>query len=157
MKGLKPLPHAIIDYAWAVQMMSAPWLFKFNKNKLATRHCVCSGAAIVGLSLFTRYPLGVVKAISFPTHGVIEALAGVITLAAPWTMGFANNKRAKWLHVVSGLSTLMVVAVTDYQAAEQNPADRRPLTVAQPNYKLAVTQPVEETQQELSHQASGTP
>lgn len=157
MKVLKPLPHAIIDYAWAAQMMSAPWMFKFNKNQAARHHSVCAGATIVGLSLFTRYPLGAVKTISFPAHGVIEAVAGVMTLLAPWTMGFANNKRAKWLHVVSGLGTLAVVAVTDYQAAERNPAERKLRSGSQPDYHLAATPPAEQPQQqELSRQASRT-
>lgn len=156
MKVLKPLPHAIIDYAWAAQMMSAPWMFKFNKDQAAKRHSLCAGAAIVGLSLFTRYPLGAVKTISFPAHGVIEAVAGVMTLVAPWTMGFANNKRAKWLHVVSGLSTLAVVAITDYQAAERNSADRQLRPSSQSDYHRAATQQAEQPQQELSRQAAGT-
>jgi len=119
MKVLKPLPHAVIDYAWAAKMIASPWLLGFSENKTATMSAVGSGAAIAGLSLMTRYPLGAVKWIPFPAHGVIEAMAGVTNLAAPWLMGFAGNKRAKWLHVISGLSTLAVVAMTDYQAAER--------------------------------------
>lgn len=119
MKILKPLPHAVIDYAWAGTMMAAPWLFGFHRNKAATINAVSSGAAILGLSLMTRYPLGAVKVISFPTHGVIEAIAGAATATAPWLMGFSRDDSAKWTHMVSGLGTLAVVAMTDYQAAEQ--------------------------------------
>ena len=129
MKRLQPLPHAVLDYVWAAQMIGAPWLLGFQKNKQATRCAVNCGAAIVGLSLLTRYPLGVIKAIPFPAHGVIETLAGVATAAAPWLFGFANNSRAKWTHVASGLATLGVVAVTDYRAAErpaQRPAQQIP-------------------------------
>jgi hypothetical protein len=117
-RPLKPLPHAVIDYVFAAKMMAAPWLFGFSRNKAATMSSIGSGAAILELSLMTRYPLGAVKLIPFPTHGVIEASAGIFNIAAPWLMGFAGNKRAKWLHVISGLSTLAVVAMTDYQAAE---------------------------------------
>ena len=117
-KPLKPLPHAIIDYVWAAKMIAAPWLFDFKRNKTATINSISSGAAILGLSLMTRYPLGAVKRISFPTHGTIETMAGLATIAAPWLMGFADDKRARLLHVISGLSTLGVVAMTDYQAAE---------------------------------------
>lgn len=118
MKVIKPLPHAIIDYAWAGTMMAAPWLFGFSRNKQATINSVGSGVAILGLSLMTRYPLGAVKLISFPTHGVIETIAGVATATAPWLMGFARHKNAKWTHVVSGLGTLAVVAMTDYQSQQ---------------------------------------
>src|SRR5215211_7378726 len=105
MKILKPLPHSIMDYLWAGTMMAAPWLLGFSKNKKATINCVSSGAGILGLSLMTKYPLGAVKLIPFPTHGVIEAIAGGLTAADPWILGFSENKRAKWTHVIAGLST----------------------------------------------------
>ena len=117
MKILKPLPHSVIDYLWAGTMMAAPWLFGFSKNKKATINCVSSGAGILGMSLMTRYPLGAVKLIPFPTHGIIEALAGGLTAADPWILGFSENKRARLTHLIAGLSTLAVVAMTDYQAA----------------------------------------
>lgn len=118
-KPLKPLPHAVIDYAWAGTMMAAPWLFGFSRNRKATMHAVGSGLGILGLSLFTRYPLGAVKLIPFPAHGVVEALAGVMTATAPWLMGFSRDRNAKLTHLVSGLGTLAVVAMTDYKAAER--------------------------------------
>jgi hypothetical protein len=118
-KPLKPLPHGIIDYAMAGTLMAAPWLFGFSRNKKATTNAVISGAAVLGLSLMTRYPLGAVKKIPFSTHGVIETLAAVMTAAAPWTMGFAHNRSARLTHVLSGLATLGVVAVTDYRAADR--------------------------------------
>lgn len=119
-KVLKPLPHAVIDYAWAGAMISAPWLLKFNDNKAATINSVANGVAILGLSLVTRYPLGAAKLVSFPVHGVIEAVAGALTALDPWLLGFSDNKRAKLAHLISGLSTLAVVAITDYRAAERS-------------------------------------
>ena len=119
MKVLKPLPHAILDYGWAATMMAAPWLLGFSKNKKATINCVSSGAGILGLSLMTKYPLGAAKLIPFPTHGVIEAIAGGLTAADPWILGFSANKRARWTHVIAGLSTLAVVAMTDYRDDER--------------------------------------
>ena len=118
-KMLKPLPHAVVDYAWAATMMAAPWLFGFSRNRKAKTNAVASGAAILGLSLLTRYPLGAVKLIPFPVHGAVEAAAGAMTAAAPWLMGFSRDRGAKWTHLVAGLGTLAVVAVTDYRAAEE--------------------------------------
>jgi hypothetical protein len=116
MKILKPLPHAVLDYAWGGAMIAAPWLLGFKKNKTATINSVAAGAGIIGLSLMTRYPLGVAKLIPFPTHGVIETIAGGLTALDPWLLGYAKNKRARWTHVAAGLSTLAVVALTDYRA-----------------------------------------
>jgi len=123
MKVLKPLPHAVIDYAWAGTMMAAPWLFGFSRNRKATTNAVLSGAGILALSLMTRYPLGAVKLVSFPTHGVVETVAGAMTATAPWLMGFSRNRSAKLTHLLSGLGTLLVVAMTDYKAAEQTESD----------------------------------
>ena len=123
MKVLKPLPHAVIDYAMAGMLMAAPWLFGFSRNRKATANAVASGAAVLGLSLMTRYPLGLMKVIPFPVHGVVETIAAVMTAAAPWTLGFSRDESAKWTHVMSGLGTLAVVAVTDYQAAEREEND----------------------------------
>lgn len=118
-KPLKPLPHGVIDYAMAGTLMAAPWLFGFSRNRTATINAVVSGMGILGLSLMTRYPLGAVKKISFPVHGVIETVAALMTAAAPWTLGFSRDNAAKTAHVMSGLATLGVVAITDYRAAEQ--------------------------------------
>ncbi len=118
-KVIKPLPHGVIDYAMAGMLMAAPWTFGFSRNRAATANAVASGAAVLGLSLMTRYPLGAVKTIPFPVHGVIEAAAGAMTAAAPWLMGFSRNRSAKWTHVLSGLATLAVVALTDYKAADR--------------------------------------
>ena len=117
-KVLKPLPHAVADYAMAGTLMAAPWLFGFSDNKTATANSVISGAAVLGLSLMTRYPLGAAKVIPFPVHGVVETLAAVMNTAAPWLMGFSRHKSATSTHVAAGLATLAVVALTDYRAAE---------------------------------------
>jgi|GEM_PF-572592 len=118
-KPLKPLPHGIIDYAMAGTLMAAPWLFGFSRNRKATTNAVVSGAAVLGLSLMTRYPLGAMKTIPFTAHGVVETLAAFATAAAPWTLGFSHDRSAKLTHVLSGLATLGVVAMTDYRAADQ--------------------------------------
>lgn len=117
-KVLKPMPHAVIDYAMAGTLMAAPWLFGFSRNRKATTNAVVSGIGILGLSLMTRYPLGAVKAVPFPVHGVIETAAALMNTAAPWLLGFSRDRSAKLTHVLSGLGTLAVVAMTDYAAAE---------------------------------------
>jgi hypothetical protein len=118
-KPLKPLPHAVADYAMAGMLLAAPWLFGFSRNKRATANAVASGAAVLGLSLLTRYPLGLYKLIPFKVHGHIEAAAGAVTASAPWVLGFSHNRRATIAHVASGLATLAVYAVTDYDSPEQ--------------------------------------
>lgn len=118
-KPLKPLPHAVADYAMAGMLMAAPWLFGFSRNRKATVNAVASGASVLALSLMTRYPLGVCKWVPFRVHGYIEAAAGALTAAAPWTLGFSRDRAATLTHVASGLATLAVFAVTDYDSPDQ--------------------------------------
>lgn len=118
-KPLKPLPHGVVDYAMAGMLMAAPWLFGFSRNRKATVNAVASGASVLALSLMTRYPLGVCKWVPFRVHGYIEAAAGALTAAAPWTLGFSRDRAATLTHVASGLATLAVYAVTDYDSPEQ--------------------------------------
>ena len=118
-KPLKPLPHAFADYAMAGMLMAAPWLFGFSRNKKATSCAVATGASVLDLSLMTRYPLGVWKLIPFKVHGYIEAAAGAMTVTAPWMTGFSRDRAATLAHVASGLATLAVYAVTDYDSPEQ--------------------------------------
>lgn len=116
MNRLQPLPHAFIDYAMAAKLMAAPWLFGYSDNQTATMCSISSGIAVAGLSLMTDYPLGAIKMIPFPVHGVIEASAAVMTAASPFLAGFSDNKRATWTHLIAGIATLAVVAITDYNA-----------------------------------------
>jgi hypothetical protein len=118
-KPLKPLPHAVADYALGGMLLAAPWLFGFSRNRKATVNAVASGASVLALSLMTRYPLGVCKWVPFRVHGYIEAAAGALTAAAPWTLGFSRNRAATLTHVASGLATLAVFAVTDYDSPDQ--------------------------------------
>jgi hypothetical protein len=117
-KPLKPTPHGVADYVWAGTMIAAPWVFGFRRNRAATINAVAAGAAHLGLSLFTRYPLGVAKVIPFKVHGMIEASTGAFMTAAPWLLGFANDERARAVHLAAGLGTFGVVAATDYEAAD---------------------------------------
>ncbi|HYP29704.1 MAG TPA: SPW repeat protein [Blastocatellia bacterium] len=124
MKRLSPLTHAVLDYAWAGTMMASPWLFGFRKNRTATIYSVGSAAAIVGMALMTRYPLGAAKVIPFKVHGVIEAAAGAMTAGAPWLLGYSKNRNATLAHLIHGLATVAVDAMTDYEAARWQKGER---------------------------------
>jgi hypothetical protein len=115
-KPLKPKQHGVVDYVWAGTMIAAPWLFGFHRNKAATINSVATGAAHVGLSLMTKYPLGAAKLVPFPVHGVIETLAGAMTAASPFVFGFASDRAARTVHLAAGLGTFGVVAMTDYSS-----------------------------------------
>lgn len=50
-------------------------------------------------------------------HGMIDYLTGLLLMAAPWLLGFADGGAAQWVPVLLGLGTLVVSFCTDYELA----------------------------------------
>jgi hypothetical protein len=121
MKFLNPKIHAYLDYALAIALALSPMLFEFIGT--ARILCYALAAAILVLSLLTRYPLGVIRAIPFKIHGYIELAAGLFTLAAPWIFNFEGIDLARNLFIGVGVLVVALFVVTDYEATE--PAEAR--------------------------------
>ena len=77
------------------------------------------------MTLITAFPLGALKIIPFPVHGLIELGAAVFIILAPWILGFTDGLDAKRFYVAAGIVILIVVLLTDYRAAA--PPPDRPL------------------------------
>ena len=67
----------------------------------------------------TRYPLGVVRMIPFPLHGVIESIFAASWIVMPWLFGFAEDVVARNFFIAAGIGLLIVAALTDYQSSER--------------------------------------
>src|SRR5688572_10607612 len=87
-KFINPKVHAYLDYAYVLALAAAPTLLNFVGMAATLSYTLA--AAVLILSLFTRYPLGVVKAIPFPIHGMIELVASLFVIASPWLFGFSE-------------------------------------------------------------------
>jgi hypothetical protein len=116
MKFLNPRIHAFLDYALAIALALAPMLFDFIGT--ARVLCFVLAGSILVLSLLTRYPLGVIRAIPFKIHGYIELAAGIFTLAAPWILNFDQIGLARNLFIGVGVLVVALFIVTDYEATE---------------------------------------
>jgi len=55
------------------------------------------------------------KFISRKMHAVMDYIMGVVLIAAPWLLGFANNEPAKWSAVAVGVVMLVMSLMTDYE------------------------------------------
>ena len=78
--------------------------------------------ALFVLTIFTRFPLGVMKVIAFPTHGAIECAIGVLLLIFPWLANFARGTLSRNFFVLIGVLLLAIWALTDFRGMR----DRRP-------------------------------
>jgi hypothetical protein len=48
-------------------------------------------------------------------HGVLDYLMGVLLIASPWLLGFANGSAAQWIPVIVGVMIIGQSLMTDYE------------------------------------------
>ncbi len=113
-KLLAPRPHGYIDYLVVLAFVLAPSLFDFS-DPAATTCYIVAGAHLM-LSLLTAYPLGVIKAIPFPVHGMLELLIAPLLILLPWLVGFSGDEAARNWFVALGIAVFLVWLTTDYRA-----------------------------------------
>src|SRR5688572_16692380 len=100
MKILSPYVHGILDFVVVIAFALAPTLLGFA----GTPRTLCYVLAVVhaAMTLLTAFPLGAIKIIPFPTHGVIELVAAVFIILAPWILQFTDGLDAKYFYVGAG-------------------------------------------------------
>ena len=116
-KILTPRLHGFLDYGLVLAFYLAPSLFDFPPTASVFAYSV--GTAQLIASLLTAYPLGVLKLIPFPIHGILESLIALGVIASPWLFGFATETSARNFYVGAGVALLVVVAITDYKGTAQ--------------------------------------
>ena len=101
----------LADYLFAALIATAPETVGFTENKTATTLCCVVGAAILGMSLCTRYEAGVVRVLPFRAHLALDVAADGLALVAPWLFGFADNERARNTFLAAGVVPLIVAGL----------------------------------------------
>lgn len=117
MSIIKLLPawlHAVADYAVGTLLIVVALAVGGSTGAVATG--VVVGATVLVVSMFTRYPLGVVKVLPFAVHSAGDYLAAALLLVAPWTLNFASGDTGLAVfYLVGGAAVLLVSLVTNYQ------------------------------------------
>jgi len=117
MKILNPTTHGVLDYLLAIAFLAAPAFFGFESEAAASLARTI-GIAYLVASFVTRYPLGALKWIPFPVHGVLEAVMAAAWIVMPWLIGFAGDLAARNFFIIAGVGLLAVCAMTNYGAVE---------------------------------------
>ena len=73
---------------------------------------LCGGAKVAN-ALFTDYPGGAVSAISYKTHGNLDASIAGMTASTPMLMGFSDQPEAR-LFSIQALAETVISGMTDY-------------------------------------------
>ena len=111
-KVINPKAHAIIDYAMAASFFGMAAFF-WRRNKRAAVSALVCGAAETITALCTDYPGGVVKEISYETHGTIDfGLSGMVA-SLPDMLRFADEPESRFFRL-QGLGLATVTGLTDF-------------------------------------------
>jgi predicted phage tail protein len=117
MSLLKLVPawlHGIGDYGAGIALLIVPLLVGGSDEAVYTG--VVLGAVLLVVSLFTRYPLGAVKAVPFPVHSAGDYLGGILAILAPFVLGFSDSHTGlSVFYIVVGAVVIALSLVTNYQ------------------------------------------
>jgi hypothetical protein len=113
--------HGVLDYLSGALLIASPWLFDFADHDTARWVAIAVGIAVLGLSIFTDYELGLVKQIPMSAHLTMDMLAGALLAASPWLFGFSD--RVYLPHLILGLmeigAGLLTQRTPSYESSTQ--------------------------------------
>jgi hypothetical protein len=112
--------HGMEDYGMGVLLIAAPYLLGFANHTAAQWVPTIVGVAILGMSLLTRYELGLYGLIPMPMHLMLDAGAAILLIASPWIFQFASVVYLP--HVILGVVILASGVMTKTQP-QQIPAN----------------------------------
>lgn len=111
-KVINPGAHAVIDYAMAAFFFGMAAFF-WRRNKRAAVGALVCGTAETITALCTDYPGGVVKEISYETHGAIDfGLSGMVA-SLPDMLRFSGDPESRFFRM-QGLALATVTGLTDF-------------------------------------------
>ena len=124
---MRPIPvpvHALVDYPLAIAMMLAPGGFGFARSGSAEDLGIRAvGAALLLLSVLTRYDLGLFPVFSMRAHRNVEVGFAVALLAAAFLGGFST--RGAVVYFTFGVIQLLLSVLTHITRREDLAFRRR--------------------------------
>jgi hypothetical protein len=113
-KIIDPTTHAVLDYTTAGSFFALGFAM-LGRHRRASTLAFINGGAVLGLSLFTDYPGGVWRKLSFRTHGMVDLMQAAMAATMPALLGFAGDPEAQAFHAQAAVE-LGVIAATDWRA-----------------------------------------
>jgi len=114
-KTISPAQHAVLDYGVAAAFFGFGFSVR-SRRKSAAALAFINGAMVLGMSLFTNYPGGVFRKLSFRTHRSGDIGQAILAGVGPLLFGFGTAPEAKYFYSQAA-SEAGVIAATDWNAA----------------------------------------
>jgi hypothetical protein len=115
-RTISPAQHAVLDYGVAAMFLTVANQYR-GRNDAAAALAFINGVMVLGMSMFTDYPGGIWRRISFRTHGVLDLVQAALTGVGPALLGFASPPEAPTFYAQAA-SELGVVMTTDWNSAQ---------------------------------------
>jgi len=114
-RTISPAQHAVLDYGVAATFFSLGFTL-LNRHRPAATLAFLNGAMVLGMSLMTDYPGGLVRTLSFREHRTGDIIQAGLAAVGPVLFGFADDVEARYFFG-QALSEVGVIAATDWDAA----------------------------------------
>ena len=113
-RPIDPTLHGFTDYSVGTLLMTAFPKLAGIEDEQSARQIRIAGAAHVGYSTITSYPLGIVKLLPYKAHLAIDALGALALAATPFVTGQWKKGTDRWVpHVALAAFELSSLAMTD--------------------------------------------
>jgi hypothetical protein len=114
-KAISPAQHAVLDYSVAATFLALGFSL-LPRHRSAAALALINGTMVLGMSLLTDYPGGVMRRLSFRAHRTGDIAQAALAGLGPILFGFGNHPDAKYFYG-QALSEAGVIAATDWEAA----------------------------------------
>jgi hypothetical protein len=113
LRSLGAVSHGIIDYLMVIILAIGPGVAGFSGKQAV--FCYVLAAVHFVMTVLTRFPLGAMKIIGFPLHGVIEALVAILLIVLPWMANFFAGVHSRNFFIAIGLLIGVIALLTNYR------------------------------------------
>lgn len=114
-RQITPARHAVLDYTVAASFIGFG-LRMIGSNRRAAALALLNGGMVLGMSMMTNYPGGVVRRLSFKAHRTGDMIQAALAGLGPVLFGFSDEPEAKYFYS-QAMSEVGVIAATDWDAA----------------------------------------
>ena len=122
-----PIPafvHGLIEYAAAVLLIAAPFLFSFDSDA-ATAVSIVAGVLVLIVAASTAMSTGLIKSIPVHAHVMMDYVLAAVLIAAPFLFGFTSDGTATAFFIVLGVVHLLMTIATRFVPEEKPPRAKR--------------------------------
>jgi hypothetical protein len=108
--------HGAIEYAAAVLLIAAPFLFGF-KASAAVAVSIIAGLVILVIAASSDGPTSLVNSIPIPAHLLLDLALAAVLVASPFLFAFNDESAPTAFFIVLGVAHLLITIGTRFQTA----------------------------------------